>query len=153
VMLSSWLFTGITPDVDLMSVRIWMALRGLGMALVFVAGQLALFGDVPHDRTARASSLFNVSRQVAASIGVALVATVLSGQLTANLAAAVGSSGGPAALHAAQVSAFQAAFWIPVILAGLGVVAAIFLPRRRAAGTASLAELLAAGERVDEEAA
>ena len=149
-LLSSWLFTGITPDVDLMSVRIWMALRGLGMAMVFVAGQLALFGDVPHDRTARASSLFNVSRQVAASIGVAFTATVLSGQLMSNLATTAGSSGGPAAELAAQVSAFQAAFWVPVILAGVGIVAALFLPRRWTAGTTSLTELLAAGEGADD---
>lgn len=146
VMLSSWLFTGITRDVDLMNVRIWMAMRGFGMALVFVSGQLALFGDVPHSRTARASSLFNVSRQVAASIGVALTATVLSGQLTANLTAAAGSSGGPAAKLAAQVSAFQDAFWIPVVLAGIGLVAAVWLPHGRPAHEASLTELLSAGE-------
>ena len=146
VMLSSWLFTSITPDVDLMSVRVWMALRGFGMALVFVSGQLALFGDVPHERTARASSLFNVSRQVAASIGVAITATVLSSQLTADLAEAAGSSGGAAAQLAAQVAAFQAAFWIPVILAGLGLVAAVWLPHGRPVHEASLTELLSAGE-------
>lgn len=145
-LLSSWMFTGITPAVDLMSVRIWLAVRGLGMAMVFVAGQLALFSDVPHARTARASSMFNVSRQVAASIGVALSATVLSGQLTANLAAAAGSSGGPAAKLAAQVSAFQDAFWVSVVLAGVGIVASLFLPRRSAAATGSVTELLAAGE-------
>lgn len=153
VMLSSWLFTGITRDVDLMDVRLWMAMRGFGMALVFVSGQLALFGDVPHDRTARASSLFNVSRQVAASIGVALTATVLSGQLTANLAAVVGSSGGPAVKLAAQVSAFQAAFWVPVVLAGIGIVAAVWLPHGRSAHEARFTELLAAGELADEGAA
>ncbi len=153
VLLSSWLFTGITPDLDLMTVRIWMALRGLGMALVFVAGQLALFSDVPHDRTARASSLFNVSRQVAASIGVALVATVLASQLTSGLAAAADSANGPAGQLAAQVSAFQAAFWVPVILAGVGLVAALFLPRQRKAGTTSIVEILAAGEDAEEDAA
>ncbi|MEX2183106.1 MAG: MDR family MFS transporter [Chloroflexota bacterium] len=146
VMLSSWLFTSITPDVDLMNVRVWMAMRGFGMALVFVSGQLALFGDVPHGRTARASSLFNVSRQVAASIGVAITATVLSSQLAADLAAAAGSSGGSATQLATQVSAFQAAFWIPVALAGVGLVAAIWLPHGRPAHEASLTELLSAGE-------
>ena len=148
MMLSSWLFTSITPDVDLMTVRTWMAMRGFGMALVFVSGQLALLGDVPHDRTARASSLVNVSRQVAASIGVALAATVLSGQLTANLAVAAGSTSGPATRIAAQVSAFQDAFWIPVMLAGIGLVAAVWLPRGRPAHEGSLSELLAAGEAV-----
>ena len=148
-LLSSWMFTGITPAVDLMSVRIWLAVRGLGIAMVFVAGQLALFSDVPHERTARASSLFNVSRQVAASIGVALSATVLSGQLTTDLAAAAGSSGGQGARLTAQVSAFQDAFWVPVILAGVGIVAALVLPRRRATATASVTELLAAGEGAD----
>ena len=146
VMLSSWLFTGITPDTDLMSIRIWMAMRGFGMALVFVSGQLALFGDVPHARTARASSLFNVSRQVAASLGVALAASVLSGQLTAGPLPVAGSPAGAAAGLAAQVSAFQVAFWIPVILAGIGLVAATWLPRGRPAHAASLVDVLSAGE-------
>ncbi len=151
VMLSSWLFTGIAPDTDLMSVRIWMAVRGFGMALVFVSGQLALFGDVRHDRTARASSLFNVSRQVAASIGVALAANVLSSQLSANLEV-VAASGAPAQV-AAQVAAFQDAFWIPVVLAGIGLVAAVWLPHGRPAHEVSLTELLSAGEGAEEAAA
>ncbi len=153
VLLSSWLFTGIAADVDLMIVRVWMVLRGFGMALVFVSGQLALFGDVPHDRTARASSLFNVSRQVAASMGVAISATILSSQLSANLAALAGSSGGPAAKVAAQVGAFQDAFWVSVAMAGIGLAIAVWMPRGRSAQPRSLAELLAAGEGPEEEAA
>ena len=153
ILLSSWLFTGIGRDVDLMAVRAWMVLRGFGMALVFVAGQLALFGDVPHERTARASSLFNVSRQVAASIGVAISASVLSGGITTNLAAIGGTTAGAVARLGAQVDAFQAAFWVPVVMAGIGLLAALWLPAALPAGGASLIESLAAGEGVDEETA
>lgn len=149
VLLSSWLFTGISADIDLMVVRAWMVLRGFGMALVFVSGQLALFGDVPYDRTARASSLFNVSRQVAASIGVALSATVLASQMSANLATVAGSSGGPTEKLAAQVGAFQGAFWVAVAMAGIGLVVALWMPRGRPAQERSLAELLAVGEGAD----
>ena len=151
ILVSSWLFTGIEGDVDLMAVRAWMALRGFGMALVFVAGQLALFGEVPHERTARASSLFNVSRQVAASVGVAVSATVLGGGLSANLASVGGATAGPAARLGAQVDAFQAAFWVPVVMAGIGLVAALSLPSRRPASGASLVESLAAGEGMDDD--
>lgn len=151
ILLSSWLFTGIGADVDLMSVRAWMVLRGFGMAIVFVAGQLALFGDVPHERTARASSLFNVSRQVAASIGVAISASILSGGITANLAAIGGTAANPAARIGAQVDAFQAAFWVSVVTAGIGLVAALALPAGRPTSGASLIESLAAGEGADDE--
>ncbi len=153
VLLSSWLFTGITADVDLMDVRVWMVLRGFGMALVFVSGQLALFGDVPHDRTARASSLFNVSRQVAASIGVALSATVLGGQMSANLAAVAASTAGSGDKLAAQVGAFQGAFWVAAAIAGIGLVVALWMPSGRSAHERPLAEVLAVGEGAEEEAA
>ncbi len=146
VFLSSWLFTGIGRDVDLMTVRIWMVLRGFGMALVFVAGQLALFGDVAHEKTARASSVFNVSRQVAASIGVALSASVLSGGITTNLAAMGGTAAGAASRLSAQVDAFRAAFWVPVVVAGIGLVAAFWLPARPPAGKSSIIDSLAAAE-------
>ncbi len=149
VLLSSWLFTGITTEVTLMEVRLWMVLRGFGMALVFVAGQLALFGDVPHERTARASSVFNVSRQVAASLGVTLSATVLSGSLAAAAPIASVASPDPALRMAAQVASFQDAFWVPVLLAGLGLAIALLLPGRRATQAASLGDLLAASEGAD----
>ena len=87
-----------------------------------------------------------MNRQDAASIGVAITATVLSSQFTADLAAAAGSSGGSATELAAKISTFQAAFWIPVVLAGIGLVAAVWLPHGRPIDEASLTEILSAGE-------
>jgi EmrB/QacA subfamily drug resistance transporter len=150
ILASSWLFTGIARDVDLMAVRAWMAMRGFGMALVFVSGQLVLFGDVPHERIARASSLFNVSRQVAASVGVAVSATVLATTMSTNLASIGGATADAAARLGAQVGAFQAAFWVPVAMAAAGLVAVLALPSGRPA-SASLIDSLAAGEGVDVE--
>lgn len=149
VLVSSWLFTGITAETDTTTLRAWMVLRGLGMALTFVAGQLALFHDVPHERTARASSLFNVSRQVAASIGVALSATALAIGLPTAAAPSAGGGQVPPSALALQVAAFQDAFWVPVILAGVGVIAALLVPAGRPEHAESIADLLAAAEGVE----
>jgi hypothetical protein len=90
--------------------------------------------------------VFNVSRQVAASIGVALSASVLSGGITTNLAAMGGTTVDAAARMGAQVDAFRAAFWVPVVVAGIGLIAAFWLPARQPAGRVSLIDSLAAAE-------
>jgi EmrB/QacA subfamily drug resistance transporter len=149
VLVSSWLFTGITAQTDATTLRAWMVLRGFGMALTFVAGQLALFHDVPHQGTARASSLFNVSRQVAASIGVALSATVLAIGLPAAAPPSATGTAIPASALAVQVAAFQDAFWVTVVLAGIGLLAAILVPGGRPVHHESMADVLAAAEAAD----
>jgi MFS family permease len=54
-----------------------MFLRGISMSLAIVASQAAAFASIRSEELGRASALFNTNRQVAASIGVAVLATVL----------------------------------------------------------------------------
>jgi hypothetical protein len=54
-----------------------MFLRGVSMSFAIVASQAAAFTSIKSEETGRASALFNTNRQVAASIGVAVLATVL----------------------------------------------------------------------------
>src|SRR5260370_15918475 len=54
-----------------------MFLRGVSMSLAIVASQAAAFASIRSEEIGRASALFNTNRQIAASIGVAALATVL----------------------------------------------------------------------------
>ena len=53
--------------------------RGLGMGFTFVAVQAASYARIAPSDTGRASAIFATQRQMSVSIGVALMATVLSG--------------------------------------------------------------------------
>ncbi len=58
-----------------------MFVRGLFFGFMMVPMQAATFATIRPEDTGRASSIFSVTRQVAASIGVAILATILSGRL------------------------------------------------------------------------
>lgn len=56
---------------------ILMALRGAPFSFAMVAAQTIIYGPLPSEKQGRASSIYNTGRQLAASFGVAIVATVL----------------------------------------------------------------------------
>jgi EmrB/QacA subfamily drug resistance transporter len=64
-------------ETDLWSVRGILYLRGIGFGLALLPLQTATFSNVALAATGRASALFNTARQVAASLGVAMLASVL----------------------------------------------------------------------------
>jgi EmrB/QacA subfamily drug resistance transporter len=86
--LTSGLFLLVGLTTDLWWIRGLMLMRGAFMAFNMVAMQTAAFSAVPRNKTGRASSLFSTVRQVAAALGVAVAATVLS---TRSSAAALGA--------------------------------------------------------------
>ncbi|HEY6950815.1 MAG TPA: DHA2 family efflux MFS transporter permease subunit, partial [Bacteroidota bacterium] len=57
-------------------------LRGLGMALIFTPLSALALSDIPRERMAQASGLFNVLRQIGGSFGVALMGTLLTQRTT-----------------------------------------------------------------------
>jgi EmrB/QacA subfamily drug resistance transporter len=76
--------------------RALMLVIGLGMSCVFIPAQAASFATISPERTGRASTLFNASRQLGGAVGVAVLTTVLAaagptkevaGHITANLGA------------------------------------------------------------------
>jgi EmrB/QacA subfamily drug resistance transporter len=64
-------------DTSLWIIRAALFIRGLGFGLALLPLQTSTFANVPLDATGRASALFNTARQVAASLGVAVLASVL----------------------------------------------------------------------------
>src|SRR5579859_3090213 len=94
--LTSALFLLVGLDTSLWFIRGIMFLRGVSMSFALIASQTATFARIKPEETGRASALFNTNRQVAASVGVAVLTTVLT-------EAAVGGS---AASAQVQVLAF-----------------------------------------------
>ena len=82
VTVTSALFLLVDLETSLWWIRGVMFLRGVSMNLAIVASQAAAFASIPSEETGRASALFNTNRQVAASIGIATLATVLGEHLS-----------------------------------------------------------------------
>jgi EmrB/QacA subfamily drug resistance transporter len=77
ITVTSALFLLVDLATSLWWIRAIMFLRGVSMSLAIVASQAAAFAAIRSEETGRASALFNTNRQVAASIGVAALATIL----------------------------------------------------------------------------
>jgi len=105
-------------DTSLWVIRSIMFVRGICMAFSFVPVQAASYANIEPVDTGRASAIFSTQRQVAASLGVALLATVLI-EATHHYNDGVTS---PAALANGTLDAFHLAF----LAAAVGVVIAAF---------------------------
>src|SRR3989304_4290328 len=120
--------------VDLETAQWWirglMFMRGWSFALILVPLQAATFATIRLQDTGRASAVFNAGRQVAASFGVALLATVLTNRMTAHDAVL----GNPATREGALL-AFHDAFIVAALLALLGMTAALLVSDRAAAAS------------------
>jgi EmrB/QacA subfamily drug resistance transporter len=112
-------------DTNLWLVRLLMFVTGAGMAFVFVPLQAATFATITPADTGQASAIFSTQRQVAAALGVAILATVLSVRLP----------GGDLAAGTDQVSAFHGAFLVGGALALIGALASLVIRDSDAAPT------------------
>ena len=104
-----------------------MFLRGLFFGFMMVPIQAATFATIRPEDTGRASSIFSVTRQVAASLGVAVLATVLTGRLGHHDAVL----GDPATRDAA-LAAFHDAFWVAGGVSVLGILACFLIDDHQA---------------------
>jgi len=111
-------------------IRLIMLFRGMSFAFALIPVQAATFSNVkPHD-TGRASSLFNTNRQVASSVGVAIVATVLLDRSNTRIAGALRGIVDPVAQAHAKANASMAAFhdaYLAVLVIALLAFVATFL--------------------------
>jgi len=109
-------------------IRLIMFLRGWAFALVLVSLQTATFATIPPKDMGRASAAYNALRQVAASLGVAIAATVLTNRLSAN-----GAILGNPATREGAVTAFHESFAVAAGLTVLGILAALLVSDKEAA--------------------
>lgn len=108
-------FVFVDLETSLWWIRAILFVRGAGVALAGVAVQAAAFANIEPRSMGRASSLFRTNTQVASSLGVAILATVLSTRLSTHLADA-----GTAHVNQAQLAAFHEAFLAAALLGVIG---------------------------------
>ena len=73
-----WLLTSLSPLTGQADLGWPLIVRALGTTLMFLPLTLATLGPIPQREVAAASSLFNLTRQLGGSIGVALLTTLLT---------------------------------------------------------------------------
>ena len=129
--ITSALFLLVGLETSLWWIRGIMFLRGVSMSFALVASQTATFSTISSSETGRASSLFNTNRQVAASVGVAVLTTVLIEQ-TATYVAGVS---GAAASAQAELLAFHDAFAVSLVFGLLGILFALRIHDQDAAAS------------------
>jgi EmrB/QacA subfamily drug resistance transporter len=127
VLATTALFLLVGLETNLWWVRVIVFLRGCFIAFNMVAMQTALFSDVSREKTGRASSLWNTSRQIAVAVGVAVAATVLISQLPDANAAVGGLAGVP---PEEGLQAFHTTVAVLLIMAAMAVVFAFQVRER-----------------------
>ena len=133
----SFLFLLIGLHTSLWWIRGLMFLRGMTMGMGMVPMQAATYATIKHEDTGRASALFSTNRQVAASVGVAALATVLADRAKTHVASAIHGLTSPGAIQAttahALLQAFHDAFFVAALLALVGVAFAFLIRDQDAA--------------------
>ncbi len=99
-------------------------LIGFGIGFAFVPISIAALAGVQPAEAGLASGLINTSQQIGGALGIAALSTIATSRTDDAVAAGT-------ALPTALVDGFTAAFIAGVIIAGLGIVAALALIRRQ----------------------
>jgi EmrB/QacA subfamily drug resistance transporter len=112
-------------------IRAIMFARGAAMAFVFVPVQASSYANIVPRDTGRASAIFSTQRQVAAALGVSVLATVLV-EATTRLTAGLTN---PAEVATATMDAFHVAFFVAACLIVVAALSALLVRDRDAAST------------------
>jgi len=151
VVLGTLLLTRLTATSGQLELSAYLVVLGLGMGLVFMSTSLAAQNSVGLPQMGIATGLVNFTRQLGGAIGVAIATSVMLTSLTSRLSEAFGgvtidaskvlapSSGSkvPPAFQAVVSDAFAGAlhrvFWVAVVVASIGLVCTVLMPRGNAA--------------------
>ncbi len=135
------LFLRIDLQTDIWWIRLIMFARGLTLGFCMIPMGTAMFATIKPKDTGRASALMNANRQVGGSVGVAVLATILTERTNAHVPAAVlaaaqhGDRAAQAAAAPGTLLAFHDAFVIAVVLAVIGAGFAFLIHDEDAAPT------------------
>ncbi len=122
-----FLFIGL--DTSLWWIRGIMFGRGLAMGIAMIPLQAAMFSQISSRDSGQASALSQTSRQVAGSVGVAMLATILSERVASRMSE-------PGAIPSeATLGAFHDAYLVGAIFAVVGLIAAFFIRDEEAAAS------------------
>ncbi|WP_185994845.1 MDR family MFS transporter [Nocardioides campestrisoli] len=141
-MLGTLPFTQLDIDTSYVWLSCALFVRGMGLGAIMMPTISSAYQHLSKDRVSRASPTLSAIQQVGASLGSALLVTVLTRQFADRMGAeGVSSQGGGAdkisslSPRARQVvgpelaDAYGSAFWVAFALTALILVPAFFLPR------------------------
>jgi EmrB/QacA subfamily drug resistance transporter len=126
VAVSIGLMSLVGAQTNLWWMRLLMLCLGIAMGQVFVPAQAAAFATISPEATGRASTMFNVIRQLGSAIGVALFTTAI---------VAVGATTIVAGRVTPNLAAYHVAFLLAAGLAIVGAVVALTIHDSDAAAT------------------
>ena len=123
------MFISIDQDTNLWLIRAMMFARGLCMGFAFVPMQAASYATIAPADNGRASAIFSTQRQVAVSIGVAVLASVLASYMSLSTEPTTPQE------IADSLTGYRVAFGMATMFALLGALAAWFIRDSDAAPT------------------
>jgi MFS family permease len=123
---STGLMTLVGAQTSLWWMRLLMFCLGVAMGQVFVPAQAAAFATITPEATGRASTMFNVVRQLGGAVGVAVLTTVI---------VAVGAAKTVVGRVVPDLAAYHAAFLAAAGVAVVGAVVALTIHDVDAAST------------------
>jgi MFS family permease len=124
-------FVFIGLETNMWWVRLIMFVRGIFMAFSFVPLQAATYSNISRADTGRASAIFSTQRQVAASLGVALLATTWEAR-TNSLTTGLRNA---SEIATARLDAFHTAFFVGAVLVFLAAISALLIHDEDAAAS------------------
>lgn len=82
VIIALWQFGQLTPTTDGWAMAPWNLVLGMGLGLTFIPSQTLAFLTLTGPALSKASSLFNVTRQIASSIASAITIALMGQQIS-----------------------------------------------------------------------
>jgi hypothetical protein len=95
----------LTPHSTVLDIGWPLALTGIGFGVALVPVTSAALSAIPPEHSGMASSMTNTSRELGAVMGVAVLGSVVNGQLTTNLVHKLAAIGIPAQFRSEVVTA------------------------------------------------
>jgi MFS family permease len=120
---ATFAFSTLTMDSSLWWYRGILFFVGVAMALIMVPSQTATFESISFADTANASSVVSTMRQFASAAGVAVMSTILTSRINAQVNQLDPSSASPEAMLEAAFTGYDQTF----VISALVSVAGIFL--------------------------
>lgn len=132
-------FGFLTATTPLLILIPLLCLRRLPFSFASVAAQTIIYGPLESEKQGAASSAYNTIRQVAASFGVALIATIQLSQFHAHANSAMAAQGltapTEAITRAASQAGYQDAFFACAAIMVIPIIVSFFVSSSRAAET------------------
>lgn len=119
VVITSFAFTNLTVDTSFKYLSIMFAIRMFGISMIMMPSATTGLNQLPIKLIAHGTAMNNTMRQVGASIGTAMLITIMT---------SVAAMDGEAVLKSDMVIGVNMAFYVTIVFAILGLIMAFYVP-------------------------